>query len=169
MFIFRLAHADEAESVLQLYRAQIGRPGVTWDASYPAMENIRYDLSVQGLYVGEDDAGHILAAGFAGPTDDLTDPALAWDSRVSRWCDLARICVHPDLAGQGLSTKLLQHMIADTRARGFEGMRLLLVPGNIPACRLYARAGFRSLGRHEAYGHVYDRRELVYADLPLEK
>ena len=166
MFTFRSAQPEDAQAILTLYRLQVGRPGVTWDASYPDMENIQADLAVHGLYAVIDDYGQIIASAFAGPTDELTH--LAWDPRVHRWCDLARICVHPALAGQGIASALLRYLIDQTHEAGFEGMRLLVIPENLPACRLYARMGFVSYGPYEAYGHLFDRRALVYADLPID-
>ncbi len=158
---FRHAVPEDAEAILRLYRRQIGRPGVVWDDEYPAMENIRYDLSENGLYVGLDDTGSLIAAASAVAWGDM-DEQYTWDPSVGKWCDLARICVDPSHAGQGIAGRILRFVIEDTRARGFEGMRLLVAHGNTPAERLYASAGFVSRGPCEAFGHTYDRRELVY-------
>ena len=53
--------------------------------------------------------------------------------------------------GQGLGRRLIEPHLNALRACGVEGVFLEVEDGNVPAQRLYARAGFREVGRRGAY------------------
>jgi GNAT superfamily N-acetyltransferase len=59
---------------------------------------------------------------------------------------LARLVIAPEFRGRGLTAHLLDHASAHARARGYRWLSLLVVPGNSPAMRSYARAGFVDVG-----------------------
>jgi GNAT superfamily N-acetyltransferase len=55
---------------------------------------------------------------------------------------LARVVLAPHLRGQGLSGSFLALAVEDARAHGIRELALFVVPGNEPALRSYAAAGF---------------------------
>jgi RimJ/RimL family protein N-acetyltransferase len=55
---------------------------------------------------------------------------------------LARIVLAPRLRGRGLSGALVALAVAEARALGLRELALFVVPGNTPALRAYAAAGF---------------------------
>ena len=59
---------------------------------------------------------------------------------------LARLAIAPEFRGLGLTAYLLDSASDHARARGFRWLSLLVVPGNLPAMRAYARAGFVDVG-----------------------
>jgi RimJ/RimL family protein N-acetyltransferase len=56
---------------------------------------------------------------------------------------LARVVLAPHLRGRGLSGSFLALAVAEARALGIHELALFVVPGNEPALRAYAAAGFR--------------------------
>ena len=54
--------------------------------------------------------------------------------------------VAPEAKGRGTGRALLDTLMAQARAAGFELLVLTVTEGNTSAIRLYERAGFRSFG-----------------------
>ena len=62
-----------------------------------------------------------------------------------------RVVVHPDYRGQGLSRKLMEHVIDYARNElGLDGIDLHVWESNVPAIRLYETLGFQ-LQHRELY------------------
>lgn len=75
------------------------------------------------------------------------EPALTCDTRVFS------VAVHPDFRGRGIAKALVAESLRRLRARGARRVRLEVRPGNVPAVRLYERAGFETRGRtHDSQG-----------------
>ena len=56
------AKKEDVESILKLYKSQLGEPFCAWDDGYPCAENIADDLSRESLFIMKDGNGDILAA-----------------------------------------------------------------------------------------------------------
>ena len=56
------------------------------------------------------------------------------------------LAVHPDHAGCGIGSFMVTQCIALARRSGYQAIRLDVVPGNIPAERLYRSKGFTYVG-----------------------
>lgn len=56
------AKKEDVESILKLYKSQLGEPFCAWDDGYPCEENIADDLSRESLFIMKDGNGDILAA-----------------------------------------------------------------------------------------------------------
>jgi ribosomal-protein-alanine N-acetyltransferase len=61
------------------------------------------------------------------------------------------IAVHPDHRGRGLGRRLLRFLLDFARAEACREVTLEVRPSNVAALRLYARAGFRTVGRRRNY------------------
>jgi ribosomal-protein-alanine N-acetyltransferase len=64
---------------------------------------------------------------------------------------LVNIAVHPDLRGQGLGGKLLNHLLREAERREAEKIFLEVRPSNRPAIGLYEKLGFKELYRRPLY------------------
>jgi ribosomal protein S18 acetylase RimI-like enzyme len=94
---------------------------------------------VTWIAVGEDDR----ARGFAS-----TGPARDSDLDAARTAELLALYVAPDLVGQGAGRLLMDHALADLRAKGFADVVLWVLDGNARAERFYRLAGLAP-GRRE--------------------
>jgi ribosomal-protein-alanine N-acetyltransferase len=65
--------------------------------------------------------------------------------------EILTVAVDRRARGQGLGRRLIEPHLNALRACGVEGVFLEVEDGNLPAQRLYARAGFREVGRRGAY------------------
>jgi ribosomal-protein-alanine N-acetyltransferase len=72
---------------------------------------------------------------------------------------LLNLCVRPTLQRRGLGADLLDWLLDRARAGGAREIFLEVRPSNIPAARLYARAGFRRIGLRRNYYRADNGRE----------
>jgi GNAT superfamily N-acetyltransferase len=134
--------ADEWEELRDLrLRALAGAPdafGTTWAEASTRPES-RWQRWAAGGAAGEIDVlvvaeheGRLygLAGGRAG--DDMPPDEV---ELVSMW-------VEPALRGTGTALRLVEAVLAWARVRGTPRVRLWVTEGNVPAIKLYERAGF---------------------------
>ena len=154
-YTFSLAQAADAPAVFKLYRTMLGIPGCTWTDEYPNEELVAMDIRTESLYLLKDADGTIVAAAAAGPDDELKDFEWGLDNP----CELARVAVAYTLQNQGLGFLLLRQVIDAAKARGFDGIRMLVSPENISAQALYRKLGFERLDEVQMFGlHFYRYR-----------
>ena len=111
-----------------------GAPG--WNMEYyPDGEALRTHIERREMYLKRRD-GRIAAA-----------MALTRDGGCA---ELHLLAVHPDDRGRHISDEMLSQAIALARKAGAKLLRLDVVRGNLPAVRLYQRAGFRKTGGYTA-------------------
>lgn len=68
----------------------------------------------------------------------------------SPYTEVSAVCTHPDFAGQGISKKVMPHVLQAIQQRGKIPF-LHLYPDNIPALRLYTSLGFVSRAMLRVY------------------
>jgi len=77
--------------------------------------------------------------------------------------DIHSIDVATDAQGQGIATEMLQNGLADLHHRGVREVFLEVDTGNLPALKLYDRAGFFVVGtRPRYYKHADGSRSDAY-------
>ena len=65
--------------------------------------------------------------------------------------EVHNIAIQQDLRQQGLAGVLLRHALNWGRIKGFKRCLLEVREGNMPALKLYAKEGFKALGRRKNY------------------
>lgn len=70
-----------------------------------------------------------------------------------REIDLHQVAVHPDARRQGVGRALVDHLLADARARGARRVTLEVRHDNVAARALYERLGFVCLATRRGYYH----------------
>jgi ribosomal protein S18 acetylase RimI-like enzyme len=156
-YAFSLAQETDAADVFKLCRSMIGTPGCTWSDEYPDEDVVHLDIRTSSLYVLKDPQGKLIAAAAAGPDDELKD--LSWD--MENPCELARVAVAVNMQNRGIGSYLLGHVITAVKARGFDGIRMLVSVGNPHALALYDKNGFTRLDIVHMYGHDFYRYQMA--------
>ncbi len=64
---------------------------------------------------------------------------------------ILNICIDPEMQGQGLGRRLLQHLIAEAGRRSADTLFLEVRESNRVAAALYGSMGFNELGRRRDY------------------
>ncbi|MCR4576422.1 MAG: GNAT family N-acetyltransferase [Clostridiales bacterium] len=156
--LFRKAVRDDAGTVSALYEAVKGTRFCVWNESYPGEEEINSDLAAGCLYVLED-AKEVIGAISIVPENE-TDGFLCWQVRQNAW-EFARVVIRPDRQAQGLSRLLIDGVLKELRAMNAAAVHISVAKGNIPAQKLYAKAGFVIRGEAEIFGGSYYLCELI--------
>jgi [ribosomal protein S18]-alanine N-acetyltransferase len=71
--------------------------------------------------------------------------------RVAEQIHINNLAIRPELRGQGLGSRLLQAVIAEAALLGASRATLEVRRSNLPAIRLYERAGFSQAGVRPNY------------------
>jgi ribosomal protein S18 acetylase RimI-like enzyme len=140
-FTFSLASREDIPAIAAIYRSLVGTPGCTWNEEYPNRETAEQDLAHQTLYILKKD-GKVVAVASIGVFDELED--LPW--KPQNPCELARIGVLPHLQNQGVGTVILRHVMEAAKAKGFDGICMLVGKTNDAALALYEKNGFERCG-----------------------
>lgn len=56
------------------------------------------------------------------------------------------LAVAPEVSGRGIATEVINYCISKAKEEGYQALRLDIVPGNLPAERLYVKNGFTFAG-----------------------
>ncbi|MBR2215437.1 MAG: ribosomal protein S18-alanine N-acetyltransferase [Selenomonadaceae bacterium] len=64
---------------------------------------------------------------------------------------ITNVAILPEHRGKGAATALMAKMIEKAKERGATAMTLEVRPSNVPALALYAKFGFKSVGRRPKY------------------
>jgi GNAT superfamily N-acetyltransferase len=139
--------------------------GTPWTKDYDAVPGEgpegwpdRFDLSRWGLLAARASGRRVGGAAVAIRTPGLDmlegrdDLAVLWDIRVA-----------PEARGRGVGTALLRAAEAWARARGCRRMKVETQNINVPACRFYAKHGFRLSGASpSAYAAFPEEIQLLW-------
>ena len=96
----------------------------------------RFNVNDWGVFMAYQDSQHVGGVAVAAPADGIivtegrTDTAALWDIRVA-----------PSYRRGGIGMQLLRHAAEWSRKRGFTFLAIETMNVNVPACRLYAKAG----------------------------
>ena len=148
------ANAADAEAIMALYRAMIGRPGCTWNEHYPTPALLARDLRDGNVYVMRDDAGGIIAT-IAIDQDGAVDALPCWSLAPGQSRELARLCVRADCQNRGIARQMLRFGMAALKARGYRGTHFLVSPHNPQALASYEVLGFQNVGTAEMFGQPW--------------
>lgn len=128
--MIRPATADDVDAVVALEQACFGTEA--WSAGLVAGE-----LAADSRVVLVHDADGVDAYGTVGV--------------VAEVADLHRIATRPQRQGRGLARGLLDALLDAARGEGAERMLLEVADTNVPARRLYERAGFTTIATRRRY------------------
>lgn len=130
------------DKVVDTFQAQTGtkawRKGV-----YPTETDFQRAIRAGTLYVGELEGE--LAAGMVvtqGTDKSYGDAPWRVEAADGETAVIHTLGVSPSFTGRGLALQMIQGAAALAREKGWKALRLDVLEDNVPAQRLYERAGF---------------------------
>ncbi len=66
-----------------------------------------------------------------------------WSRNIDNFMAIHAFAIRPDYQGKGIASKVLKYCIETAKELGNEGIRLDIVPTNVPARKLYEKNGFK--------------------------
>lgn len=115
--------------------------------AYPGAESTRRAMEAGVQYICLD-AGRITGAFILNddPQGDYSAGEWSRALRQGEYLVLHTLAVEPERYGRGIGRFMTEYCIRAAQERGFQALRLDVVPDNIPARRLYEKMGFRYAG-----------------------
>ena len=130
------------DGVIDLFQAQTGNTG--WRRGvYPTETDFQKAIETGTLYLGELEGR--LAAGMIltqGTDKTYGEPPWRVDAPDEETAVIHTLGVSPALSGRGLALQMIEGAVALAREKGWRALRLDVLEDNVPAQRLYQRAGF---------------------------
>ena len=130
------------DGVIDLFQAQTGNLG--WRRGvYPTQADFHRAIQAGTLYLGELEGQ--LAAGMIltqGTDKTYGEPPRRVDAPDQETSGIPTQGGSPPVSGRGLALQMIEGAAALARERGWEALRLDVLEDNVPAQRLYQRAGF---------------------------
>lgn len=145
-----VATPDEKEEILRLYQSQLGREFCPWNAYYPGMEEIEYDLSRDSLFVAKDENDHIIAA-ISIDEDENVEKLPCWTEGLQPSGELSRMAVAIEYQNQGIAREMIQYGMQVLAKRGRKSVHFLVNKNNEKALRSYAHLDFQLVGECDLY------------------
>lgn len=114
---------------------------------YPSEDSVR-EKQQEGCQFVCIDEGKIVGAFVLNDDPDGAYENAVWSKALARgeYMVCHTLATAPDQQGKGLGKQLVEFCIAYAKEQGFQGIRLDVVPDNIPARRLYEKCGFSYVG-----------------------
>ncbi len=153
--MIRLAMEQDKETVLNLYRAQLGRPFCPWNEYYPTMTEIDFDLGRNALFVRENEEGEIIAA-VSLDLDEQVEALTCWSEDLAPGGEVSRLVVRADCQNRGIACEMLAFAAEELKRRGCRSIRYLVDKQNEKALRAYRKYGAVRVGECALFGHEYD-------------
>ena len=148
------AKKEDVESILRLYKSQLGEPFCAWDDGYPCEENIAEDLSRESLFIMKDGNGDILAA-ISVDQDENVENLTCWTPELQPGAELSRLAVRLDLQNGGIAREMIRFGMDELRKRGKKSIHFLVNKANQKAIRSYAPFHFHVVGECELYEQTF--------------
>lgn len=119
---------------------------------YPSEADLKEDLEAGRMFLGFSE-GRLAAVGALTWQEDPIYAGAQWKTQVpaEKVSVLHLFAVHPDFRGKGCSGEMLEYLFDQMRRHGCLVCHLDVMPGNLPAEKLYLRHGFVSCGTVQAY------------------
>ena len=149
---YRLAKENELQELCELYDRIILQqqydeygPGWTKDV-YPARSDLKDHLNKDLVYV-MDEEGKLVGAGVISLHEDEMYKKGKWSRKLKdeEVAVLHLFGIDPAFRGKGYTQEFLKYIIEET-GKTSRAIHLDVVKGNIPAYRVYEKAGFTSAG-----------------------
>lgn len=128
-----------------------------WHSDYPSRDNIQSCIQAGTQFICTEN-GCTVGAVVLNEEPGGRYEAVSWTSplRQGEYLVLHTLAVSPACYGQGIGSKMVALCIQYARKNGYKAIRLDVVPGNVPAIRLYEKMGFAYAGTADLLRGIED-------------
>ena len=114
-----------------------------WSEEYPCRESVQKAIQKGEQYACVED-GEILGAAVLNENPDGDYGAGDWSQelRQGEYLVIHTLAADPSARGRGVGSYIVERFIEMAKSRGYQAIRVDVVPGNDPAVNLYQRKGF---------------------------
>ncbi len=118
---------------------------------YPCRESIKNAVLRGEQYICIDEDGAAVGAFVLNedPAGDYGSGGWSVQLEEGEYLIIHTLAVLPESAGRGIGGYMVRYCIDKARNEGYKAVRLDVVPGNIPARRLYEKEGFMFAGKKD--------------------
>ena len=140
--------SDMYSSVVRHLLEHINYPN--WSMAYPCRESVREAIAQGGQYACVEN-GSVLGAFVLNDNPGGNYEAGDWrvSLRQGEFLVIHTLAVAPSAGRRGIGGYMVDCCIALARRKGYRAIRLDVVPGNVPAQRLYQGKGFTFAGARD--------------------
>ncbi|MDE6917302.1 MAG: GNAT family N-acetyltransferase [Lachnospiraceae bacterium] len=140
--------ADMYRKVVQHLEETINYP--EWSMQYPCRESVRRAVEKGEQYACIEE-GNVLGAFVLNdnPGGDYAAGDWSKDLAPGTFLVIHMLAVLPSAGCRGVGSYMVDCCVDMARRRGYQAVRLDVVPGNIPAQRLYQKKGFTFAGARD--------------------
>lgn len=136
----RLAEQEELSCVASMYKDARAFEGCAWDEDYPNEKILFEDFYGKSLYVFVLE-NEIIGAVSIVNGEDLKEFE-CWKIQTDNFAEFARVVVSKKRSGQGYGKKMVEETLKLLAKKGYDSVRILVAPTNLPAVEIYKKTGF---------------------------
>ena len=117
---------------------------------YPTESSVRTQTEAGSQYICLD--GDKIVGAFVLNTDPQGNYQKGnWEKNIpdGQYMILHTLAIAPELQGKGLGSEVVNFCIDTAKNQGYKALRVDIVPGNIPAKKLYEKHGFKYIGDYD--------------------
>lgn len=139
-----LKDLDRVENIIISAKADMNARGLEfWDDIYPTRETFRHDIAEKALHGAYDE--ELMGVMTLNEEQEPEYSALLWQYDGPALV-VHRLVIHPDHAGKGIATKLMQYAEEFAAKNGYNAIRLDSYCDNARANKMYHTLGYEKAG-----------------------
>lgn len=150
--VFRPFAWSDVPAITAIYRHYVTDTVITFETEPPGeaemAERFGKLLTLKHPLIIAEQAGQLVGYAYAS----FYRPRAAY-----RFTCEDSIYLAQDIVGQGIGGRLLDELMAQSRAAGFKQMIAVITAERANSVRVHEKAGFRHVGRYDAVGYKFDR------------
>lgn len=122
---------------------------------YPSIDSVKYNILNNNQYMVIDN-NEIIGAFVLNDDPEGSYYKGKWSKDISKYMVIHGLCVDNNYYGKGIGSKIVNYCIDYGKRLGYLGVRLDIVPSNLPARNLYERLGFKYIGDYDLDRNIED-------------
>ena len=118
-----------------------------WTKEYPSESWVWTMSQDESQYICVED-GNVIGAFVFNTDPQGSYYKVKWGKTIPEreYMILHTLAIDPELQGKGLGSEVVKFCLEEAKTRGYKAVRVDVVPGNLPAARLYEKNGFTYVG-----------------------